>query len=333
MKRHAGWIGCVVLSLLAARLDAAAPLRREEIRQNFLASCFLNEHEGWVVGELGRILHTADGARTFERVDAGTKNAFTGIACFPDKTLIVVGPYGSILRSKDGGAKWEKVDSGTASNILNLAFATPQVGVAVGDRGTILRTEDGGATWSTVNVPEEIPLPEEVAETIIPGDILLYDVDFAGPQHGWIVGEFGVILTTSDAGATWTAQKSPVDTTLFGVEFADEKRGWAVGMESVLLRTVDGGATWTREQVPVIRGYPLALYDVDVKGQYGWAVGDSGYLLRSTDGGATWSRVDMPIALASNWFRGVSLTPPGVGFLVGGEGLILATEKDKIRPE
>jgi photosystem II stability/assembly factor-like uncharacterized protein len=206
---------------------------------------------------------------------------------------------------------------------MSAAFANPQLGIVVGEFGTIIRTEDGGNTWTKVSVPSDIPLPEDIAETIDPHDILLYDAVFVSPEQAWIVGEFGVIFATADGGKTWTAQRSPVETTLFGVDFADAQRGWAVGLESVMLRTTDGGATWETQDVPVPAGLFLSLYDVDVEGQFGWVAGDSGLLLRSSDGGATWTRVDVPISLAGNWLRSVSLTPGGFGFVVGSEGLIL----------
>jgi photosystem II stability/assembly factor-like uncharacterized protein len=326
-----GWVrGLVALGVVTVAAPVGA-LQPHEIRQNLFASCFLNEHEGWIVGELGRVFHTADGGRTFTQMPTKTKTPLVSIACFPDKTLFVTGQGGTIMRSRDGGATWERLTTGSERHLLSLAFASPQVGVAVGDFGTILRTEDGGATWAPIAIPPNIPLPEEIAETIDPADILLYDVDFVDPEHGWIVGEFGVVFTTADGGRTWSAQQSPVSTTLFAVDFVDPSNGWAAGLESVLLRTTDGGATWVPQDIPVQKGFVLSLYDVAVVGQIGWAVGDSGMLLHSTDGGATWARAELPIQLAANWFRGVSLTPAGRGFIVGSEGMMLATERDRHR--
>lgn len=321
-------IGALICPIVALSVTTFGP---GDIRQNLFAACFLNEHEGWVVGELGRIFHTTDGGKSFARLATNTKNAFTGVACFPDKSLVVVGPNGVAMRSRDAGKSWTVLPTGTKRNLLSVAFSNPATGIAVGDFGTIVRTEDGGDTWEIVPVPDEIPLPEWIAETINPGDVLLYDADFVTPERGWIVGEFGVIFSTSDGGRTWTAQQSPIETTLFGVDFTDPERGWAVGLESVMLRTSDGGATWNVENIPMRREFGLSLYDVAVEGQIGWAIGDSGYLLKSSDGGVTWSQVELPIELAGNWFRGVSLTPAGDGFVVGGEGLMLRTERDRFQ--
>jgi photosystem II stability/assembly factor-like uncharacterized protein len=298
-------------------------LTPSDIRQNLFSACFLNEHEGWIVGELGRVLKTTDGTRTLRQLDVGTNSAFTSIVCFPDKTLFVVGPRGSARRSRNGGETWEVLNTGTKRNLLSVAFASPDLGIAVGDFGTIVRTEDGGDTWNKIPIPSNIPLPEEIARTIDPTDVLLYDAVFTSPERAWIVGEFGVIFTTADGGKTWTAQESPIETTLFGVHFSDTLRGWAVGIESAMLHTTDGGTTWRKQSVPIQRGEPLSLYDVEVEGQFGWVVGDSGLILHSSDGGETWTRVDVPISFAAHWLRGVCLNAGGFGLMVGSDGLIL----------
>lgn len=328
-----GWLPsvAVVCSLLFGTARAAEPLLPRDIRQNLFSTCFLNDHEGWVVGELGRVLHTTDGGKTFTRSDTKTAKGLLAITCFPDRTVIVAGQLGLLMRSRDGGGTWETMSTGTKRSLLGVSFATRDVGVAVGDYGTLIRTEDGGTTWNRVHLPQEVFLPEEVAEVVDPGDVLLYDVDFATAERGWIVGEFGTIFTTFDAGRTWVSQKSPAQGTLFGVDFTDAEHGWAVGLESVMLRTTDGGATWTPEAVPVPKGFFLALYDVAVQGSFGWAVGDRGMLLNSTDGGVTWKRVQLPIRLAGNWFRGLSLTPAGTGAIVGNRGFMLVTDRDQFR--
>jgi len=321
----AALIACTTVTPVRASSTA------KEIRQDLFSACFLNAHEGWIVGERGRVFHTADGGEHFSRLPTGTRKALLSVACFPNKRLVVVGQKGTALHSTDGGKTWDRLETGTERNLLGVDFATETTGVAVGDYGTIVRTGDGGRTWTTVPVPEEIPLPEDVAEVIMPGDILLYDVDFPSAERGWIVGEFGTIFATNDAGRSWTAQKSPVETTLFGVFFADEQNGWAVGLESALLHTTDGGETWTAAKMRSRGGFVLSLYDVAVGQNIGWAIGDSGFLLRSADSGKTWKQVALPIDLAGDWLRGVSITPDQHGFIVGAKGLVLATAQGRLR--
>jgi photosystem II stability/assembly factor-like uncharacterized protein len=295
------------------------------------SACFSPEQDGWIVGELGRVFHTTDGGRSFARSDTGTRAAFLSIACLPDGSVVITGQKGRAMKSSDHGATWQPLDTGVKRDLLSVSFPTAQTGVAVGDFGTMIRTDDGGKTWTTIALPADLPLPEDAAEIVQPGDVLLYDVAFATPQRGWAVGEFGVILTTADGGVTWTAQKSPVETTLFGVHFADAQTGWATGIEEVLLHTTDGGQTWRKAQVPERTGFVLGIYDVAVQGQIGWAIGDSGLLLRTVDAGETWSRVDLPIKLAGNWFRGIALSPAASGMIVGSDGEILLTHGAEYR--
>jgi photosystem II stability/assembly factor-like uncharacterized protein len=60
----------------------------------------------------------------------------------------------------------------------------------------------------------------------------------------WAVGAGGVIVASSDGGATWTARTSGTAQDLHAVAFADATHGWAVGAGGTILATTDGGATW-----------------------------------------------------------------------------------------
>lgn len=327
-------IACSIAALCLWGLTGAAgaeTVTLKSIRQNLFTTCTSPSGERWIVGELGRVYSTKDNGQTVQRAATESRRAFLSIACAPDGALFVSGQDGMVLRSRDNGKSWQTLQTGTDRTLLSISFADANVGIAVGDFGVIVRTQDGGNTWSRIPLPTDIPLPEDIAEIIAPGDVLLYGTDFSSATQGCIVGEFGVILTTADAGLTWTAQGSPVETTLFGVNFADTQRGWAVGIEEVLLNTEDGGVTWQQQRVPPRKGFVLALYNVDVKGNIGWAVGDSGLLLRSTNGGRSWERVDVPIELAASWLRGIELDENGNSLIVGGEGLMVVTQGDQFR--
>lgn len=334
MKRGVIVIACAALAawVSSSAVWSAEKIGPSDLRPNLFGACFLNAQEGWVIGDRGRIFYTTDGGKTLERLDAGTTRAFLSIACFPDKSLVLTGKSGIIYRSPNGGRTFEAQPSGVERNLVSVAFGDQRIGLAVGDAGTILRTQDGGSTWQKIPVPDDIPLPEEVADVVERSDILFYDVTFPTPDRAWIVGEFGVILASTDGGLTWTAQKNPVQSTLFGVAFADGDNGWAVGMSAVMLRTRDGGATWARVDIPKRPGFSLSLYTVAVRGHNAWAIGDSGFLLASSDGGETWKLVDVPIQLAATWLRGLSLTADGHGMITGADGLLMTTEGQTFTP-
>jgi photosystem II stability/assembly factor-like uncharacterized protein len=76
---------------------------------------------------------------------------------------------------------------------------------------------------------------------IAPTKAELFHLDFSGNSHGWIVGDKGVILATTDRGESWTLQNSGTNRALFAVDFRDDNEGYAVGGGGTILRTIDGG--------------------------------------------------------------------------------------------
>jgi len=69
----------------------------------------------------------------------------------------------------------------------------------------------------------------------------LYGVKAISPTEAWVVGNFGSIYHTTDAGKTWAAHDSGTKVPLFAVDFAPgAKEGWAVGKGSLILHTADG---------------------------------------------------------------------------------------------
>lgn len=332
-NRHGAALGlvtvvvtCTMLWSAAARQVAADTVASEDVRQGLFSACFVDDDRGWAVGDLGRIFHTIDGSATWEIQSAGTKQAFVATACVDANRAWIAGQAGQMARTTDGGKTWTMMDSGTERQLLSIQFSDARNGIAVGDFGTILRTEDGGDSWIKVPVPADTKLPEEMIGIVEPGDIVLYAVAYAGPQHVAIVGEFGVILTSEDGGQTFQPRESGVESTLFGVFLGEDGKGWAVGLEAVMLATTDGGVTWLPQKVPTPPGFSLALYDIAVRGGIGWAIGNSGFLLNSADGGATWSIVDVPPQMGSYWLRGISLLAGGKGYLVGSTGLVLKVD-------
>ncbi|MBX6326040.1 MAG: hypothetical protein IRY93_08375, partial [Chthoniobacterales bacterium] len=101
---------------------------------------------------------------------------------------------------------------------------------------------------------------------------------------GFVVGDGGTILKTTDAGATWAPLASGTSSALYDVYFFDSTGGVAVGEQGLILRTTDGGADWQS----VISGVSDSLRSISFSGSAGICAGDSQDILYSTDGGASW---------------------------------------------
>jgi photosystem II stability/assembly factor-like uncharacterized protein len=69
----------------------------------------------------------------------------------------------------------------------------------------------------------------------------LYAVQFFTAQDGWITGNRGTILASTDGGLTWTVQASGTTNFLADVRFVSATTGFAVGDEGTVLKTLTGG--------------------------------------------------------------------------------------------
>ena len=96
---------------------------------------------------------------------------------------------------------------------------------------------------------------------------------------GFVVGDAGTILKTTDAGATWAPLTSGTTAVLHDVYLFNPDEGVAVGEQGLILRTTDGGAGWQS----VASGVEDSLRSVSFSGVNGICGGDSQTILYSTD--------------------------------------------------
>src|SRR5690242_1118426 len=128
---------------------------------------------------------------------------------------------------------------------------------------------------------------------------------------GFVVGDAGTILTTSDGGATWSAVTSGITNTLRDVYFLDDAQGVAVGDQGRILRTTDGGVQWQR----VTSGVTDVLRSVSFNGVNGICGGDSQTILYSTDTGASWHVSQT--GFFGGGFPGAQMLDAATGFVAG----------------
>jgi photosystem II stability/assembly factor-like uncharacterized protein len=279
---------------------------------------FLDENDGWVVGDVeddsgddditrrqGVIVRTTDGGRSW------LPGQFLPVTSASDVYFVdsnhgwVTGP--TLVASTDGGRSWTTQDAVEAAGpFSSVTFSGSTTGWVVSGEGWLMGTKDGGRTW------KRQPGGSDVAKA----------VHFLDKNRGWAVGERGTIARTEDGGGSWLEQASRVGDTLRAVYFLDQQRGWALGDTGLVVATTDGGDEWKVYQTragSTLRALHFASSEV------GWAVGDSGVIVATADGGGSWRRQK---SRTTADLRSVFFLDRRTGWAVGsssGAGVVLAT--------
>jgi photosystem II stability/assembly factor-like uncharacterized protein len=135
---------------------------------------------------------------------------------------------------------------------------------------------------------------------------------------GFVVGDAGTVLKTTDAGMTWSPLTSGTTNALYDVYFFDATQGVAVGEQGLILRTTDGGGGWQG----VTSGVKDALRSVSFSGVNGISGGDSQDILFSTDSGASWQIGQS--GFFGGGFPGAQMLSASIGFVAGQNSIFQA---------
>ncbi len=120
---------------------------------------------------------------------------------------------------------------------------------------------------------------------------ILRGVYFTDNNTGYVCGNNGTIIKTTNAGASWSPLTPGVSTHLMKIKFLDANTGYVVGNSGLILRTTNAGATWTSSN-PVAAGLNDICF---VDAQTVIAVGDFSTAIKSTNGGLNWALLPIPI--------------------------------------
>ncbi len=144
-------------------------------------------------------------------------------------------------------------------------------------------------------------------------------VHFPTKDTGYAVGEKGMLLKTTDAGAHWNPLPTGTAVTFNAVYFTSAAKGFAVGAGGIITETTDGGATWNAGLKATLNTLCGITFTDSLTG---YAVGADSTILKTIDGGANWVKKPSP---AAGTFYSVRFTAPGKGCIVGSAGVILKT--------
>lgn len=148
-----------------------------------------------------------------------------------DFHALTAGPNGVLgfddqLRASSDGRTWNTLAVPSAPAALAIAPGTCTV-VATTEDG-VMRSDDDGATWEILKTPQ-----------------LMFLVDWVDDETIVGAGIDGNLLTSRNAGKSWTASDQPLGkiTALEASITADGEIETLIVADSTVLRTTDGGKT------------------------------------------------------------------------------------------
>lgn len=243
--------------------------------------------------------------------------------------LVAVGDRGIVLTSDDNGNTWTQRPSPVSVLLTNVRFADGARGWAIGHGGVILSTVDGGLNWSKtldgVQLAALILKSAQERADALPeagtGEAAVRaakDVDTArllvddGPDKPFldlhfdeeigllVVGAFGLVLHSSDDGATWESWQGRVPDPISNHLYAVVRSGGAlylVGEQGSVFRSDDLGQNFVALQPP----YEGSFFGAVAVGERDLIVfGLRGNAFVYRDEARAWQRVELPTSATVN---------------------------------
>jgi photosystem II stability/assembly factor-like uncharacterized protein len=211
---------------------------------------FPTPDKGWAVGHDGVVLHTQDGGATWQIQLSGLEANQKAMAQVEAKLaeVAVALEAASEEQRSELEARLEEMElllldmsvpaeDKAPTPLMDVVFLDDQTGFVVGAFGMIIETKDGGRSW------------EPIVDRMNNIDGWHYygidKVQTNGEAVIFIAGEAGLLMRSSDRGATWRRLDDFFEGTFFGVVGAvDTPRVVAFGLGGKAFFSDDLGEVW-----------------------------------------------------------------------------------------
>jgi photosystem II stability/assembly factor-like uncharacterized protein len=261
--------------------------------------CFFTNNSGWVVGDQGVILHTSD------RGEHWTMQ--TNIVWGESEALDPV-PPGNAAKAESKSDPNLDADKANSKGVETKLNSTQQAPLNPSANLAKLPLEE------KMEAAQSPPLPRK-GQT-------LSAVAFVDAHRGWVVGDRGTILHTTNGGQSWLTQTNFL-ISLTSITFGDSEHGWLGGGFGSTMRTLDGGRLWLVQTNSYTDGFGSMAF---VDAQYGWALNGYRTILHTSDGAQSWvTQTNLP----TGFLNSLTFINRQCGWAAGSQGIMSTTDGGK----
>jgi photosystem II stability/assembly factor-like uncharacterized protein len=132
----------------------------------------------------------------------------------------------------------------------------------------------------------------------------LNSIVFIDSLNGWVSGDSGLIIHTTNGGEEWETQFLNDSLSVINLFFLNDQIGWGLAWSSYyepygtfILNTTNGGTDWNSQYLRLTESFVNSIYFLDTL--TGFVVGYPNVFHKTTNGGATWEKVKLDTSLVS----------------------------------
>lgn len=253
---------------------------------------FINDSTGWLAGGAeGKIFRTNNGGNSWTHQFTSGKY-LRSIEFLNERKGFAGSLDTAFYKTTDGGITWTDISPSINPQIPGICGLSAPDSMNIFGCGTwfgpafIIKSSNGGNNWTHIDMSAYATR--------------LVDILFINKDTGWVSGmglrplELGVILRTTNGGASWELQyvTTSSDEYIWKLQTPDRKHFFGSvqpfpGRPVRLVRSDDGGQNWI---TLIVKPYYCHIQTVGfLNSRIGFIGGDTS-LYKTTDGGATWSK-------------------------------------------
>ena len=321
---------------------------------------FLNANTGFFSTSTGgNIRKTTNGGLNWTAISTGSSVALYSVFALNTDTIYVSATTGNIRYTTNGGTNWTIVSTGASSTLYDIHFKDAMTGWVCGSSTAIRVTTNGGLNWTqtSTGLPTSTFYDISYASGVTDADYVYVSgnsfyafrssnygttwdsVSLAGTQtyvstqysldrngnNMSSVGAFGLINTSTNAGANWTAHNFLGYSGALNDVWCDNMTGKVIAVGSAaqypIIVSTNGGTSWifNTSQNVTFTCYGIKMVD----NMTGYVTGTTSKLAKTTNGGMNWDT--STVYSTSTTLYNVDFANSGTGYIAGASGRIFKT--------